>query len=528
MPGDGSPIDLSRLPRDELEGLIERLLIEVAELKETVAGQRDEIARLKGLQGRPSIKPSGMEGSGGSRSVRGGKSRPRRKGSKRLTLDEDRLVAAVVPTGSRFKGYEDYVVQDLVVRRHVIRFRRERWLRPDGTTVVAPLPEGVVGHYGAALRRFVLAQYHRGQVTVPRLVAQLDDFGIVISKRQVMRLLTDPGAGFLGEAGDVLRAGLETARWITVDDTGARHAGANAVCTQIGDDRFTFFATTGSNSRVNFLGLLRAGHGDYVINDAALAYMRRHNLVASDIAKLARHRSRRFGDEAAWRAHLKRRGIGASRGLTAAARIATEGALWGSITDHGLLAGAVIISDGAAQFNVGHHARCWVHAERLIHSLIGFSEAQRAALDRIRARVWWFYADLKTYGRDPTAAAKRALDRRFDRIFTARTAFVTLDRLLARLHADKDDLLVALERPDIPLHTNGSENDIRCQVTRRKISAGTRSEAGRDCRDGFLGLMKTCDKLGIGFWDYLGSRLMVPDAPLIPPLPDLIRQRAAA
>ena len=103
---------------------------------------------------------------------------------------------------------------------------------------------------------------------------------------------------------------------------------------------------------------------------------------------------------------------------------------------------------------------------------------------------------------------------------------MTPDRLLARLHANKDKLLVALERPDIPLHTNGSENDIRCQVTRRKISAGTRSDAGRDCRDGFLGLMKTCDKLGIGFWDYLGSRLQVPDAPLVPPLPDLIRQRA--
>jgi len=96
----------------------------------------------------------------------------------------------------------------------------------------------------------------------------------------------------------------------------------------------------------------------------------------------------------------------------------------------------------------------------------------------------------------------------------------------ATLHANKAELLRALERPDIPLHTNGSENDIRCQVTRRKISGGTRSETGRDCRDAFLGLMKTCDKLGVSFWDYLGSRLDIPDAPTILPLPDLIRQRA--
>ena len=88
-------------------------------------------------------------------------------------------------------------------------------------------------------------------------------------------------------------------------------------------------------------------------------------------------------------------------------------------------------------------------------------------------------------------------------------------------------MLVALERPDIPLHTNGSENDIRCQVTKRKVSGGTRSDAGRDARDAFLGLMKTCDKLGVSFWDYLGSRLMVADAPIIPPLPNIVRQRAS-
>lgn len=154
--------------------------------------------------------------------------------------------------------------------------------------------------------------------------------------------------------------------------------------------------------------------------------------------------------------------------------------------------------------------------------------SQRQACARIRARVWWFYADLKAYCRDPTPRRKREVQARFDRLFTTTTGFATLDRLLARLHANKVELLRALERPDIPLHTNGSENDIRCQVTRRKISGGTRSETGRDCRDAFLGLMKTCDKLGVSFWDYLGSRLDIPGAPPILPLPDLIRQRAAA
>ena len=345
----------------------------------------------------------------------------------------------------------------------------------------------------------MLAQYHRGQTTVERLVGLLHDLGVAISKRQVMRLLTAGQEGFIGEAREVLRAGLETASWITVDDTGARHKAMNGVCPQIGNNHFAWFATTGSKSRLNFVGLLRAGHGDYVVNQAALAYRRGLHLSGTAIALLAAHESKRFADGVAWTAHLEGLGITALQGHPDPVRIATEGALWGSVASHGLLRDAVIVSDGAGQFSVGHHALCWVHAERLIHKLVCFNHRQRQAVARIRARVWWFYADLKASCRDPTPRRKAALNRRFESIFSTQTGFTTLDRLLNRLRANRDELLVVLERPDIPLHTNGSENDIRCQVTRRKVSGGTRSDAGRDCRDAFLGLMKTCNKLDRSF-----------------------------
>ena len=101
-----------------------------------------------------------------------------------------------------------------------------------------------------------------------------------------------------------------------------------------------------------------------------------------------------------------------------------------------------------------------------------------------------------------------------------------LDRLLARLHRHRAALLRVLERPEIPLHTNGSANDIRACVTKRKISGGTMSEAGRTARDVMLGLMKTCAKLGISLFRYLGDRLGIPDGDAIPPLPDLVRNAA--
>jgi hypothetical protein len=524
------PRVLSELSRPELESLLVKLFGEVAALKQIVSEQREEIARLKGLKGPPDIKPSGMDKATEPAKLGAQKNRPRRGKVRPCVSIEDRVLKAAAPTGSRFKGYEPYLVQELVLSVRAIRYMRERWVTPDGRTIVAPLPAGTRGHFGSDLRRFVLMQYHQGQTTLPRLTALLQSVGVSISKREVQRLLTEKQDDFLDEAREVLRAGLETSLWVSVDDTGARHKAKNGFCTQIGNDRFTWFATRSSKSRLNFLDLLRAGHSDYVLNDAAFDYLRGRGLPAPLIARLAKAGETRFVGQMAWQAHLNRLGI-ISPDKTGVAviqdpvQIATEGAQWGSIHAHGFLREAVVLSDDAGQFDVGKHALCWVHAERLVHKLDTVTDLHRAAQQRMRTLIWNFYGDLKVYQANPDKGRRLALRARFDRIFRRRTGFVTLDRLLKRLHANKAELLMVLERPEIPLHTNGSENDIRCQVTRRKVSAGTRSDAGRDCRDTFLGLAKTCAKHGVAFWDYLGSRLSVPGRPLIPPLPQLVRCR---
>ena len=509
---------------EELKSLLVQALEEIARLKAENGELREEIARLKGLKGRPNIKPSGME----KATEPGGKG-PRKVGRRRnkrakLTIGATRIIEpAGIPEGARFKGYEDFVVQDLVIQPLTTLYRRERWQLPDGETIVAPLPAGISSHFGPELKRFVLAQYHQGQTTIPRLLVRLQGLGIDISKRQLVRLLIRSQESFLGEARDVLRTGLDAASWITVDDTGARHKAKNGVCTHIGNDQFAAFMTTGSKSRLNFLKLLNAGDTAHMINDAAIAYMREHNLSGKVIALLCGHATTRFADRAAWTAHLTTLGITALDVHPDPVRVATEGALWGSICAQGLIENTVIVSDGAGQFDIALHAACWVHAERLVHKLDAFTEDRRAAKEAIRDRIWQLYADLKTYARAPTLDAKTELAARFDAIFTTKTCFVTLDRLLKRLLAKKSDLLRVLDRPDVPLHTNGSESDIRSHVTRRKVSGGTRSDLGRDCRDAFLGLMKTCAKQSIRFWDYLGCRLAVPGAVSVPPLPALIR-----
>jgi len=512
------------------DAAIEELQAANAFLKIEVQALKDEIARLKGLPPRPKFKgkPSGMEQATSPGSGDAGRSK-RRRGSKRakLTVMAEVVVKATTPAGCRFLGYEDIIVQDLRITVETVRYRKERWAGPLGERIIAPLPAGILGGYGPELRRFIAAGHFQGQMTTERLTALLTGMGVDISKRQVVRLVSKGLEDLIAEDQAVLRAGLETAPWITVDDTGARHAGKDGYVTQIGDDRFAVFRTGPSKSRLAFLANLRAGHGDYVVNAQALAYMRARALAGPLIARLKIHPTKRFADQAAWSAHLEALGLAQLKVTPDPVTIATEGALFGAVKAHGLLGNTVIVSDGAGQFRLDNHAACWIHAERLVHKLTPTNAEHRKAVEQTRTLIWDFYKDLKLYKLNPSPKRAQAQRARFDKIFTKKTGYILLDRLLRRLHAQKADLLRVLERPEIPLHTNGSENDIRSWVTKRKISGGTVSNAGKAARDAMLGLLKTCRKLDISFYRFIGDRFGVHDAPTVPNLPHLVRLAAA-
>ncbi|MGO4568242.1 transposase [Rhizobium sp. 2YAF20] len=487
---------------------------------------RDEIARLKKLPPRPPIKPSGMEkATEQDRPSRSGDKRKARGAKRdRDRLDREVVVKIEVPPGSRFKGYETCLVRDIVLCAEVVRYRRERWVTPDGKTIIAPMPDGVSAGFGPTLRQFCLIMHAQGQVTCERLTSILAGIGVDISKRQVVRLLTAGLDVFCAEDQAVLRAGLQSAPFVTVDDTGARHARHAAYTTHIGGNRFSVFRTGRAKSRLNFLSRLRAGYEDYVINDDALGYMRERGVEAQIIAKLAAHPNKVFPSQMEWLEHLAALPIDVfDRSLL---RALSEGALWGSIRDHGLLDDTVIVSDDAGQFRVGNHARCWVPAERLVHKLMPATRKQEKSVKTVRDLIWRFYGILKQLKEKPSPDLARALGRRFERIFTLVTGYEVLDKLLRRLHRRKSELLKVLDYPDTPLHTNASENDIRAWVTKRKISGGTMSENGRHARDVLLGLMKTCIKLGVAFFTYLGDRLgSFTSGPRIPPLPHLVVSR---
>ena len=529
------PVQLPDIPEaaqtplvKELLGIIAQLAEKVRQHEETIAQLQDEIAVLKGEKKRPQFKPSQLDKKAGQDEEASGEGK--RPGSAKrsktavLEIHEERVIPPTepVPAGSRFKGYHDYVVQDLVIQAHNTRYRLERWETPDGQTLTGQLPESVGGrHFGPTLVSYILYQHHHCQVTQPLLAEQLREWGIDISTGQIDALLTANQAVFQEEKDALLSVGLACSRHLTVDDTGARHQGKNGYTTHIGNDYFAWFASTESKSRLNFLQLLRAGHTDYRVEEDALVYMGRQKLPKGLVAGLRNHPQRCFATKAQWDTHLTQVGITQPRHR----RIATEGALLGSALHHGVPPDLAIVSDDAGQFNVLRHGLCWVHTERLIHKLIPLNETHRQAIVQVRGQVWALYADLKAYKQQPTEAKKVELTARFDTIFTTRTPFETLNQLLKRLYRNKAELLLVLERPDIPLHTNGSEQALRDPVKKRKVSSGTRSDLGRRCWDTFMSLKRSCRKLGVSFWRYLTDRTSRTHA--IPPLPELIRQQAA-
>jgi hypothetical protein len=454
-----------------------------------------------------------------------GRKRPgsakRQKTAQLIIADEIVVPLADPPPGSVIKGYEDFVVQDLIIRPHVVRYRRERWQTLDGQNLVAELPADVRpdSHFGPNLISFIIHQYHNQHVTQPLLWEQLDQLGIDISTGQLSRILTEAKDAFHQEKAELLPAGLAVSTYVQVDDTGARHQGHNGSCLHIGNELFAYFESTDSKSRQNFLEVLRGADTDYAVNDFAVAYWQRQKLPQAVIERLMSG-AQWWADKAAWQAYITERQVTDRRHV----RIATEGALLGSLIAHGISPELTVLSDGAGQFDVFVHALCWLHVERPLERLVPHNEKHRQAIEQIRQGIWELYAGLKAYREAPEPMASEALGKQFDDLVAQRTDYPSIDGVLKGMAVDRAKLLLVLERPEVPLHNNLSEGHIRDYVKKRKISGSTRSELGRRARDTFASLKKTCRRLGVNFWEYLQDR--VRGLGQIPRLADQIRQKS--
>ena len=135
---------IPKIPANELSPIVLELLEILHIQQEMIQQLKDEIARLKGQKPKPKIKPSTLEkpcpkDETPETNNTDNKKRPgssKRKKTKALSINETKIIKPVnIPEGSRFKGYSNYVVQDIIIKVHNTQYRIERWQTPDGNYV---------------------------------------------------------------------------------------------------------------------------------------------------------------------------------------------------------------------------------------------------------------------------------------------------------------------------------------------------------------------------------------------------------
>jgi len=477
---------------------IQRQAEQVDALKKTIDELKDEISRLNKTPKRPKLHPNKME----PRNRRKGRSQGSDfKASRNICTpdkkrEEVRIAAESVPVGSRFKGYSEFKVQDLKLVVKETTYKLEVWQTPDGQVVRAQLPKQFRGkHFGPELRTLIINLYAQG-MTEPSIYDFLEGVGVDISPGQINHILLDNAEDFAEVSEAILQAGLSEAPYIRTDDTGARHEHKNGYCTHIGGEYFAYYKTSFSKSRKNFFKILCQGRERYRINEAMIWHLYQSG-VEDDVLNLLEEkkgkRYRRKQDFNRLLTHLKLYGKKVRKQCL-------EAALVGFISEEILHEGQVLLSDRAGQFSVFDHAGCWVHMERPLRKVKASSDLIQKELDSVRDTIWDLYRTLKESAL--TQTGREEVEAKYDVLVAMTSTSPTIRNVIQSFRDYREEMLKALDHPGLPLHNNDSERDIRGFVKRRKISGSTKSEKGKNFRDGLASLKQTCFRLGMSFWQY--------------------------
>jgi len=529
-----------------LFNLIEELQTTVRELQAENQRLRDEINRLKGEQGRPTIKPNkrppgtppGAPPAGGSdqpgdHSSEAERHQPQtwRKGAKRDEIRIDReetlkVDTAGLPTDWEFKGYEDVVVQDVRLKTDNVLFHKEKYYSPSaGQTYLAPLPPGYEGQYGPGLKALALVEYYACNVAQPKLLELLRNLGVVISAGTLSNLLIKGQADFHAEKAAVYEAGVRSSPWQHCDQTGTRVDGVNQQCHIVCNPLYTAFFTTAGKDRLSVLDVLRnLAPRTFCFNAETYRLLQALGVAQRAMAQVRTFPQGRSLSEAEVTALLDRHlpDIGALPRLHILEASAV--AAYHAQVEFPVI--QLLVCDDAPQFNwlTAELALCWVHEGRHYKKLAPLVTRHQELLAEFSAQFWGLYRELLAYRAAPSPADKARLAAEFDRVFDTTTSYKQLDARIAKTRLKKASLLLVLDHPEIPLHNNPAELGARQRVRKRDVSFGPQTADGARAWDTFQTLAATAPKLGVSFFHYIHDR--VTRAFALPSLASLITERA--
>jgi hypothetical protein len=432
------------------------------------------------------------------------------------------------PLPAEFKGYESVVVQELKVETDNVRFLKEKYYSPSlQKTWLAPLPAGYEGEFGPHVRSMVITLYYAANMSEPKIIELLSHLGVFISDGQVSNILTKKNEIWHNEKEALYREGLNSGSWQHIDDTSTRVDGENQYCHIVGNPLYTAYFTHPHKDRLTVIKVLQnLSESQFLLNSRTKEWLEAFDVpqwARAQIEKWPRHKPFTY-EQLITRleTELSRlNGQQKARVLEAAALTAYH-----AQTETPVL--ARLMSDDAPQFKgvTEEQALCWVHDGRHYKRLTPYVDHHQKALDKFRQEYWDYYAQLEQYRADPQERIAERLRQEFDTLFSKTTGYDELDKRIAKSKAKKEQLLMALKYPEMPLHNNPAELGARQRVRKRDVSFGPRTEDGVKAWDTFMTLAETAKKLGVSFYAYVYDR--VSGSAKLPDLAELIRQRAPA
>ena len=517
----------------QLLNLIEKLSADLRDAQVEIQRLRDEVNRLKGEQGKPKIKgntPKSPRTNHSSENERH-KSRQRHKKSKKaeIQIDREQVVEvdpSVLPKDAQFKGYQDVVVQDILLRTDNILFRKQKYYSASTRkTYMAELPRGYEGQFGPGIKAMTLVFYYGIGTSEPKIKEFFENVGIHISAGKISNLLIKRQEGFHAEKDAVYAAGLQSSPWQQTDDTLTRVDGQNQHCHIVCNPVYTSYHTRARKDRLSVLDILRNGRKRlFRLNEEAMGYLGGIKWSKKAWDSLQSWQSEQDWEEAPF---LERLGEGLSRLSKQQRKILNDAAAvaaYHAQRDYPVV--QALVCDDAPQFNwLGEEKMlCWVHEGRHYKKLTPVVGLHRELLDDFLKDFWEYYHQLLDYRQQPTMEEHLRLENEFDRLFSSHTRYDALDQRIAKTKAKKDNLLLVLQYPELPLHNNASELGVRQRVRKRDVSFGPRTEEGVRAWDTFATLAETVKKLDVSFFHYLNDRISGTNQIL--PLADLVSLRA--
>jgi len=533
-------LDLSRIQDENarelivsLLNLIEKQAADLREAQAEIQRLRDEINRLKGELGEPKFKGNTPKAPPSDHSSEKERQKPRphhKRGKKAaLIIHREQVVTvdpAVLPEDAQYKGYEDVVVQDILLRSDNILFHKQKYYAASTRqTYLAELPQGYSDQFGPGVKALILALYFGMQASEPKILELLENVGVQILDGELSHLLVKDQAGFHAEKDAVYEAGLRSSPWQQTDDTQTRVDGQNQHCHVVCNPVYTSYHTRPTKERLTVLDVLRNGRiRRFRLNAEALGYV--GNLSWSKVAwrTLQAWSSEQDLDEQAFRERLDEELPQLSQQQRKALIDAAAVAAYHAETDFPVI--RVLVCDDAPQFNwlTWEMMLCWVHAGRPFKKLLPVVAHHRQLRDDFLKDFWAYYDRLLAYRQQPSAEQCLRLEAEFIDLFSTHTGYDDLDQRIAKTLAKKANLLLVLIYPELPLHHNAAELGVRQRVRTQDVSFGPRTQDGRRAWDTFATLAETAKNLGVSFYRYLHDRISAENQ--IPPLADLVESRA--